>query len=32
LKPAPKSSYPQNVQITSNPAVIRTIQDDRILL
>ena len=31
-KPAPKSSNPRNVQITSNPAVIRTIQDDRIPL
>src|SRR5208283_1952638 len=31
-KPAPKSSSPRNVQTTSNPAVNRTIQDDRIPL
>ena len=29
-KPAPKSSSPRNVQITSNPVVMSTIQDDRI--
>ena len=31
-KPAPKSSSPRNVQITSNPVVISTIQDNRIPL
>ena len=31
-KPAPKSSSPRNVQITSNPVVMSTIQDDRIPL
>ena len=31
-KPAPKSSSPRNVPITSNPAVMRAIQDDRIPL
>src|SRR5208337_969180 len=31
-KPAPKSSSPRNVQITSNPVVMSTIQDDCIPL